>query len=355
MYRSFHSAKLLTSVTIPFHQIATVSSISPKKLRHVPVMHNEVINFFKPKSGEKYLDMTFGAGGHSKQLLNSAEDIVVYALDRDPVAYELAIQAASEAPSGSLIPLLGKFSDLPDLLCNLGVTENFFDGILVDCGCSSMQFDTKERGFSISKEGPLDMRMDNQRPSAADVLAHIDEDSLARILKVYGEERLAKKIARAVIEARYLFKSLKTTTELAQLVESVCGFQSRSDKLQRPSHVATKTFQALRIFVNDELNELDFAMKFAYQSLKVGGKIVTLSFHSLEDRIIKNALHGMDNPPEGQKYKVYGLDLSASDMKMVMEKKWQSINKHVLTPSNEEMSRNPRSRSAKLRAALKVK
>lgn len=152
-------------------------------------MHNEVINLLKPRRGERYLDMTFGAGGHTKQLLNSSEDVVVYALDRDPVAYELAVQTASEVAEGSLIPLLGKFSDLPELLLNMGIGENFFDGILIDCGCSSMQFDTKERGFSLSKDGPLDMRMDStrlsqQQPTAAEILAHIDEDSLARILKV---------------------------------------------------------------------------------------------------------------------------------------------------------------------------
>jgi len=305
--------------------------------------------------------MTFGAGGHTKQLLNSSEDVVVYALDRDPVAYELAVQTASEVAEGSLIPLLGKFSDLPELLLNMGIGENFFDGILIDCGCSSMQFDTKERGFSLSKDGPLDMRMDStrlsqQQPTAAEILAHIDEDSLARILKVYGEERQAKKIARAVIEARYLFKSLKTTKELAQLVESVFGFQSKVDKLQRPSHVATKTFQALRIFVNDEMNELDFAMKFAYHSLKVGGRIVTLSFHSLEDTIIKNELHAVPHftDENDQKYKIYGMELSAGDMNSFMERKWHNINKHVLIPTHEEMSMNPRSRSAKLRAAIKL-
>lgn len=323
-------------------------------------MQSEVISFLKPKKGEKYLDMTFGAGGHTKQLLKSSKDIVVYALDRDPTAYELAIQTASEVTNGTLVPLLGRFSDIPELLLNMGIGENYFDGILIDCGCSSMQFDTKERGFSLSKDGPLDMRMDSNRlshqPSAAEVLASIDEDSLAQILKVYGEERQAKKIARAVIEARYLFKSLKTTRELAQLVESVFGFPSKLDKLQRPSHVATKTFQALRIFVNDEINELDFAMKFAHRALKTGGRIVTLSFHSLEDTVIKNELHAMPHLADenDQKYKIYGMELTAGDMNSLMEKKWYSINKHVLTPTNEEMSTNPRSRSAKLRAAIKL-
>lgn len=254
---------------------------------HVPVMHKEVLAMFQPQTNQKFLDLTFGAGGHTRKLLNSASNITVYTLDRDPLAYELAIQLASKTLYGQVTPLLGKFSDLPELL-PVSEVHNFFDGILIDCGCSSMQYDTRERGFSLSKNGPLDMRMDQNRlenqPSAKDILANIDEDSLCRILKVYGEEKQAKKIARAIIEARYLFKSLQTTHELAQLIESTCGLSARTDKLQRPSHVATKTFQALRILVNDELNELDFAVRFAHRALKIGGKLVAITFHSLENR-----------------------------------------------------------------------
>lgn len=265
----------------------TSVSISSQFFSHVPVMPNEVISIFEPKANQKFLDLTFGAGGHTRRLLNSTDGITVYALDRDPVANELAIKLKSETSNGEVIPLLGKFSDLPNLLSE-AEKLGFFDGILVDCGCSSMQFDTKERGFSLSKDGPLDMRMDYQRlenqPSAQDILAHIDENNLARVLKIYGEEKQAKKIARAIIEARYLFTSLKTTQELAQLVEHACGFVSRTDKLNRSSHVATKTFQALRILVNDEINELDFALKFANRALKIGGKLIVIAFHSLEDR-----------------------------------------------------------------------
>lgn len=136
---------------------------------------------------------------------------------------------------------------MPELLS--GVMDNYsnqFDGILIDCGCSSMQFDTAERGFSISRDGPLDMRMNPgsaNQPSASEILSYIDEESLARVLKVYGEEKQAKKIARAIVESRYLFRSLKTTGELARLIEMAVGFDSRQDKLQRSSHVATKTFQ----------------------------------------------------------------------------------------------------------------
>ncbi len=275
------------------HQQLVTSFLRKQSLSHLvchtPVMSHEVLAMFEPKNNQKFLDLTFGAGGHARRLLNAADNVTIYALDRDPTAYNLAIQLAKETSNGRIIPLLGKFSDLPSILPEAEQKSNFFDGILIDCGCSSMQFDTKERGFSLSKDGPLDMRMDqnrsnNHQPSAADILAHIDEESLARILKVYGEEKQAKKIARAIIEARYLFTSLKTTNELAQLVESACGFSTRTDKLQRPIHVATKTFQALRILVNDELNELDFAVRFANRALKLGGKLVTIAFHSLEDR-----------------------------------------------------------------------
>ena len=336
------------------------SSAKLMSIPHVPVMSKEVINIFSPQAGQKYLDMTFGAGGHSKLLLDAAENVTVYALDRDSVAYELAIQMASKTSHSDLIPMLGKFSDLPKQLNTMGISSEFFDGILIDCGCSSMQFDTAERGFSISKEGPLDMRMDNSgfnsEISAADVLAHIDEDNLTRVLKVYGEEKQAKKIARAVVEARYLFQRIRTTSELAQLVESACGFSSRTDKLQRPSHVATKTFQALRILVNDELNELDTAMKLASTFMKKEGKIITLSFHSLEDRIIKNHLMGANYPEaDDQKYKNYGLELGEEDMEVLQNRrKWQCINKHIIAPSQAELHENPRSRSAKLRAAIKI-
>lgn len=332
---------------------------SNNRVFHIPVMHKEVLTMFDPQHDQKFLDMTFGAGGHTRKLLSSCNNATVYTLDRDPFAYDLAIKLASETTNGNISPLLGKFSDLPELLSD-GEVENFFDGILIDCGCSSMQYDMKERGFSLSKDGPLDMRMDQDRlanqPSAKDILAHIDENSLARILKVYGEEKQAKKIARAIVEARYLFTSLNTTNELAQLVESACGFSSRTDKLQRSSHVATKTFQALRILVNDELNELDFAVRFAHRALKIGGKLITITFHSLEDRIVKNHLHDLDYSTDSdQKYKNYARQLDPLDVQVLMERQWQEINKHVLTPSDEEINENPRSRSAKLRAAIKLR
>lgn len=190
---------------------------------HVPVMLNEVLEHLKPKPNQVILDMTFGAGGHSTALLQSAPGIKILALDRDPTANNYAKQLQEQYPN-QVTPLLGRFSELPALLAANKVDFDSIDGILFDFGCSSMQFDEADRGFAISKDGPLDMRMDKDRfpdqPTAAQVLSKIDEDDLARILKVYGEEKNAKKIARGIIEARYLFKRLETTKELADVVNA---------------------------------------------------------------------------------------------------------------------------------------
>ncbi|XP_021933805.1 probable methyltransferase-like protein 15 homolog isoform X2 [Zootermopsis nevadensis] len=247
--------------------------LTKEKPIHIPVMVNEVLECLKPQPGQIFIDMTFGAGGHSQCILESAPDIKLFVLDRDPVSYSIASRLAGKFP-GQVEPLLGKFSELPELLRSHGVRHNSIDGILFDLGCSSMQFDVAERGFSVSKDGPLDMRMDGYRfpeqPTAADVLANANEEDLVKILKVYGEEKQAKKITRAVIEARYTFKKLETTSELGELVASVCVDEERLDKLQRHAHSATKTFQALRIFVNNEINELNYGMILAETYLKVG-------------------------------------------------------------------------------------
>lgn len=332
-----------------------------EKALHIPVMVNEVLECLRPQPGQIFIDMTFGAGGHSQRILESARDIKMFILDRDPVSYSIARKLAARFP-GQVEPLLGRFSELPELLRSHGIRHNSIDGILFDLGCSSMQFDVGERGFSLSKDGPLDMRMDGDRfpdqPTAADVLANVDEQDLVKILKVYGEEKQAKKIARAVIEARYTFKKLETTSELGDLVASVCVNEERLDKLQRHAHSATKTFQALRIFVNNEINELNYGMIIAETYLKVGGKLVTITFHSLEDRIVKRHLLGnvIDNAinPLPLKYTNHSLWYDRNDIDSLLHSNWKLMHKHVLTPSAEEVSANPRSRSAKLRAATKV-
>lgn len=317
---------------------------------HTPVMLNEVCDYLQPEVNKVILDMTFGAGGHSRKLLKSSPNLKLLALDRDPEAQNYANKLSEEFP-GQVVPLLGRFSDLPNLLKEQNFSRNSLDGILLDCGCSSMQFDTANRGFSVSKNGPLDMRMDGDRypnnPTAADVLAKANENDIYKIIKIYGEEKKAKKIARAIVEARYLFKKLTTTQDLADLVDSVCQDEHRIDKLKRPAHTATKTFQALRIFVNNELNELNYGLQLAYYYLKVGGRLVTLTFHSLEDTIVKRHIMGnvIDNRanPLPLKFSSH-LTCDEEIMEEIMNKKWKMLHKHVLVPTDEEVEENPRSR-----------
>jgi receptor-type tyrosine-protein phosphatase gamma len=317
---------------------------------HVSVMINEVIEFLDPRENETYLDMTFGAGGHTRQILETSKSVKVIALDRDPTAHQMAMELSKEFP-GRVIPLLGRFSELPDLLNAQNIKQKSIDGILFDFGCSSMQFDQAFRGFSLSKNGPLDMRMDKDRSpdqlSAADILARIDENDLAKIIKVYGEEKQAKKIAKAIVDTRYSFKRLETTWDLADVVASCFDEDDmRVDKLQRPAHPATKTFQAIRIFVNNELNEINYGMIVADRFLKIGGKIVAISFHSLEDVIVKR--HIMGNVIEDVanrlplKYTSHMVSHEKELLDTIMKSNWHQLTKHVVTPKLEEIENNPR-------------
>lgn len=336
-----------------------ISSAPPP---HVPVMLNEVLEHLKPQPNQKILDMTFGAGGHTRALLKTVPGIKILALDRDPTANNYAKQLQEAYPT-QVTPLLGRFSELPALLRENRVDFQSLDAILFDFGCSSMQFDEAERGFALSKNGPLDMRMDKDRypdqPTAAQVLSKLDEDDLARIIKVYGEEKNAKKIARALVEARYLFKRIETTKELSDIVNAACDEEYRVDKLQRHSNVATKTFQALRIFVNNELNEINYGMVLAQKYLRVGGRLVTITFHSLEDTIVKRHLMGhvsgsAANPLPLRYMNPALISVQQEEVHQVMTSDWLPLNKHVLVPSEREVAENPRSRSAKLRAAVRV-
>ena len=329
---------------------------------HIPVMSNEVLENLKPEPNSLFIDMTFGAGGHTKRILATSPTIRVVTLDRDEDAYQLAVELKEQYPD-QVIPLLGKFSELPQLLQAQNIAPGTVDGMLYDFGCSSMQFDRAERGFALSKNGPLDMRMDKNRfpdqPTAADVLSKIDEPDLARILRVYGEEKNAKKIARAIIDMRYSLRRIETTKELADLISSLFIDEFRLDKLQRPSHMATKSFQALRIFVNDELNEINYGMIIAGKYLKVNGRLITITFHSLEDTIVKRHLVGnligtVANPIPLKYCSHSTIIEDNNELTQLMQSPWQQIHKHVLVPSTQEVQTNPRSRSAKLRAAVRV-
>uniref|UniRef100_A0A8C3LEE5 12S rRNA N(4)-cytidine methyltransferase METTL15 n=1 Tax=Chrysolophus pictus TaxID=9089 RepID=A0A8C3LEE5_CHRPC len=336
---------------------------------HIPVMVEEVINCLSPQSGQRFLDMTFGAGGHSTALLEKASDITIYALDRDPTAYKIAQQLSESYPK-QIQALLGQFSQSEALLISSGVEPGTLDGVLLDAGCSSMQFDTPERGFSLQKDGPLDMRMDSDRypdmPTAADVVNALDQQALASILRTYGEEKHAKKIASAIVQARSIYP-ITRTQQLASIVAGAfpaSALYARKDLLQRPTHVATKTFQGLRIFVNDELHELFIGLKTAEKFLKPGGRLVALSFHSLEDRIIKRFLHGIDMTEKynlGSRQKIRQALKNCSKEEDTQElphgksnSKWTFIQKKVLTPQAKDILINPRARSAKLRAAVKL-
>lgn len=336
--------------------------IYPYDTPHVPVMSQEVLTYIEPSPGKTIVDMTFGAGGHAVKLLENSPNIRIFALDRDPVAYEHAQKLSQKYP-GQIIPLLGRFSELPQLLKQHNFGSNSIDSFLFDFGCSSMQFDTANRGFSLSKDGPLDMRMDGfrcpEQPTAADVLEKASEEDLARIIKIYGQEKRAKKIARAIIEARYMFRKLKTTRELADLVESTLDGEIRKDSLGRFSHGATKTFQALRIFVNNELNEINYAMLLAQMYLKLSGRLITISFHSLEDTIVKRHISGniTDNLANtvALKYASRSKVFNQDEFDLLTTTPWKMLHKHVITPTAEEIAKNPRARSAKFRAILRVK
>lgn len=329
---------------------------------HVPVLVKEVLEYLKPEENQTILDMTFGAGGHSRKILEKCKNVKLITLDRDPLAYEYA-QNLSKDYTNQIVPLLGKFSELPQLLKEHSIKPNSIDAMLFDFGCSSMQFDIAERGFSVSKNSYLDMRMDGNRfptsPTAADVLAKATEEDLYKIIKIYGEEKQARKIARAIIDARYLFKKLDTTQELADLVDSIYDESIRVDKIQRKTSNATKTFQALRIFVNNELNEINYGLLLARHYLKIGGRLITITFHSLEDTIVKRHLFGnlIENTinPLPLKYSSHLLSIDKSIVEDVMESYWKMLHKHVIIPRYEEIEDNPRSRSAKLRAAIRIK
>ncbi|XP_073514172.1 12S rRNA N(4)-cytidine methyltransferase METTL15 isoform X1 [Phyllobates terribilis] len=344
------------------------TSAPSEKVLHQPVMLNEVISCLGLKEGQIILDMTFGAGGHTTSILKQAPNIKVLALDRDPAAYSIA-KHLSYRDGYNIQPLLGKFSECENLLLSVGVQPGEIDGVLIDAGCSSMQFDSPERGFSLSKDGPLDMRMDHSRypdmPTAADVVNALDQQALASILKTYGEEKHAKKIASAIVQARSIYP-ITRTQQLASIVAGVCLY-NRKDLLQRPAHVATKTFQALRIFVNDELNELHAGLQAAQKILRPGGRLVAISFHSLEDRIVKRFLCGirMDEKPnlsarhrirQGNRECTEADDDDDDEQfpNLQHNQAWKILQRKVLTPEFQDVLENPRGRSAKLRAAIKI-
>ncbi|XP_054164368.1 probable methyltransferase-like protein 15 homolog [Oppia nitens] len=361
-------------------EINTKSGVT---LGHRPVMCRKIVDAFRVKDGQTYIDMTFGSGGHTKYLLATNKKIKVLAMDRDPIAYQRAVVLAKNeliaANGQQVIPLLGRFSELPNLMATNDVEPDSVDGVIMDLGASSMQFDDPRRGFALSTDGPLDMRMDGKRfemmPTAADVVNTLSAEHLAKIFKIYGEERYAVKIAQTIVDSRFLMRRLSSTTELAQLIANITANYQSFDSLGRTQHSATKVFQALRIFVNNEINELNYVLQKVITYLKPtlnlnfkkrdtednnyedidGGIIAVLSFHSLEDKIVKKHLIGTEvNPKFDVKHFNHLVVHNEQQLDEVLQKSWKQINKRVITPNEDEVVANPRSRSAKLRLAVKI-
>jgi receptor-type tyrosine-protein phosphatase gamma len=330
------------------------------KLPHTPVLVHQVADFLQPENSNIILDATFGAGGHTKELLKRSKSVRILCLDRDPVAFDYAAELQRAYPD-QVVPLHGKFSDLPNLLRTHGCKQNSLDGILFDFGCSSMQFDSETRGFASRKDAPLDMRMDGPNGdgiTAADVLAHASETDLHQIFKTYGGELNSKKIARAIVEMRQSRRLLRRTSELRDFVESLFNENYRFDNSGKYTHISTKIFLALRAFVNNEMNEISYAMLIAHRYLKIGGIMVTISLHPLEDKIVKDCVTGELNSPVGTQLPLhffsYNTVFDKSFIENLTDAKWKLLTKHVIVPDKYEMSMNPRSKSAKLRACMKI-
>lgn len=297
--------------------------------KHIPVMLQEVLTALKPQKGEVYVDATFGNGGYTRAILETA-DCKVIALDRDPIV-KIRVNEFKNMYGDRFEFRAGQFGDFADL-----VPEKI-NGAVFDIGVSSMQLDEAERGFSFSKEGALDMRMSQDGISAKDIVNSYDEEALADLIYQYGEERKSRQIAKRIAEYRQN-KKIETTTELAEIIYSVIH------KKFGEIDPATRTFQALRIAVNDELGELSRGLSGAANRLQKNGRLVVVDFHSLEDRIVKNFFK--ENGGKRIRVSKYAPELVQD------EHLFAEVSK-VIMPTAEECGKNPRARSAKLRYAIR--
>jgi len=299
---------------------------------HVPVLLAEILEALNPRDGAYYVDGTFGGGGYARAILESAKCSVL-GIDQDPDAIARG-KLLALAYEGRLTLALGRYSEMERLLTEAGHTKT--DGIVLDLGISSFQIDQAERGFSFRLDGPLDMRMSLEGPSAADVVNTMDEAELARVIATLGEERFARRVARAIVAAR----PLSRTGELADVVAKALGPQA----LRQPIHPATRTFQALRLYVNDELGELTRGLEAAERVLNTHGRLVVVAFHSLEDRIVKQFLTERSKPrPQGSRHLPERAGAHRATFKL--------LSSRPRTPGAAELANNPRARSAKLRVA----
>jgi 16S rRNA (cytosine1402-N4)-methyltransferase len=301
---------------------------APRESGHAPVLLDEAMAWLDPQPGRTYCDATLGLAGHAESILQrSAPDGRLIGIDRDPDA--LAQARVRLEPFGERVTLVhARFSQAREVLDRLAVVA--VDGFLIDLGVSSPQLDRPERGFSFRHDGPLDMRMDPEAgETAADLLRRVDEGELARIIRDFGEERHAARVARAIVDARRA-GPLDTTGKLAAVVARAVP---RHEPGKNP---ATRTFQALRIAVNEELDEIERFLAVAADCLKPGGRLCVIAFHSLEDRIVKRRLRALAGRDGG----------GPAVLRL--------LTKHVVVPTDAERARNPRSRSARLRAVERL-
>jgi 16S rRNA (cytosine1402-N4)-methyltransferase len=297
---------------------------------HIPVLLDEVIAALGAREGGYYIDGTFGGGGYSCRLLEGAQCRVL-GIDRDPDAIRRGA-ALVQRFAGRLVLAQGRFSAMQEILAQHN--ESGSDGVVLDLGVSSFQLDEAARGFSFRGDGPLDMRMEQTGPSAADFVNTATEAELASVIAEYGEERHARRVARAIAAAR----PLSRTGELAEVVQSAMGAAAARLRI----HPATRTFQALRLYVNDELGELERGLEAAERVLRPRGRLAVVSFHSLEDRMVKRFLASRCG-------RVYAGSRHAPQSRTAAEPTFRLL--PARTPGEAEIARNPRSRSARLRAA----
>ena len=303
-------------------------------LPHIPVLLDEVLEALAPQRGDVIVDATFGAGGYTRALLGAGA--TVHAFDRDPDAIALGSawpETREDPPRLVLHPR--RFSEMVAALAEAGVAR--VDGVVMDIGVSSMQLDQPGRGFAFSADGPLDMTMSRAGPTAADFLNDAAEADIADVLWRYGEERQSRRVARAIVAAR----PLSTTGELAQVVRKALGYRPGA-----PKDPATRSFQAIRIHVNGELDELEAGLGAAERVLRPGGRLAVVSFHSLEDRIVKHFLREASGATARASRHMPDVPASAAP---VFEKVARAVR-----PSDAEILRNPRARSATLRAAIRT-
>jgi len=301
---------------------------------HIPVLLDEVLAALQPLDGAVVVDATFGAGGYTRKLLDAGAS--VHAFDRDPdaIAAGRGWAEAAECPP-RLVLHPRRFSEMVDALSAAGVAQ--VDGVVMDIGVSSMQLDQAERGFAFSLEGPLDMRMGQDGPSAADFLNSAAEGDIADVLYTYGEERQSRRVARAIVAAR----PLETTGQLASVVRKALGYHPGA-----PKDPATRSFQAIRIHVNAELDELTAGLDAAEVLLRPSGRLAVVSFHSLEDRIVKQFLREAAGAVANASRHLPQSALGAAPTFAALSK--------AIRPSAAELDRNPRARSATLRAAVRT-